>query len=72
VAVVTAPTPELVEKAADRLTTRLAGQRGPIRDAWQPDGGAFFERNGLFCTCSPISSRPSTNLIWRAREGEKI
>jgi hypothetical protein len=71
VAVVTAPTPELVEKAADRLTTRLAGQRGPIRDAWQPDGGAFFERNGLFCTCSPISSTPSTNLIWRAREGKK-
>ena len=41
VAVVTAPTPELVEKAADRLTARLAGQRGPIGDAWLADGGAL-------------------------------
>jgi uncharacterized protein len=47
VAVVTAPTPELVEQAADRLTARLAGRHGPIRDVWQEEGGAFFERNGL-------------------------
>jgi uncharacterized protein len=47
VAVVTAPTPELVDRASDSLTARLAGRHGPIRDAWLADGGAFFERNGL-------------------------
>jgi uncharacterized protein len=47
VAVVGAPTPELAERAADRLTARLAQRHGPIRDAWQVDGGTFFERNGL-------------------------
>ncbi|MBV8753768.1 MAG: MMPL family transporter [Hyphomicrobiales bacterium] len=47
VAVVTAPTQEQAEQAADRLTVRLAQSHGPIRDAWQADGGTFFERNGL-------------------------
>jgi uncharacterized protein len=47
VAVVTAPTQEQAEQAADRLTARLAQRHGPIRDAWQADGGTFFERNGL-------------------------
>jgi hopanoid biosynthesis associated RND transporter like protein HpnN len=65
VAVVTAPTPELVEKAADRLTARLAGQRGPIRDAWLADGGAFFERNGLLYL-QPDQLRQSVQGLTRA------
>jgi uncharacterized protein len=47
IVVVTAPTPELTEQAADRLSDRLAEWHGPIRNAWQADGGAFFQRNGL-------------------------
>jgi uncharacterized protein len=65
VAVVTAPTPEMVEQAADRLAARLAGRRGPIRDAWQADGGAFFERNG-FLFLPPDQLRQSVEGLSRA------
>lgn len=71
-AVVAAPTPELVEQAAERLTARLVGRHGPIRDPWQADGGAFFERNGLLflrpdqlgqsVRGSPAPGRSSSNL----------
>ncbi len=46
-AVVDAPTPELAEDAARRLTQRLDGERGVIRGAQQIPGGPFFQRNGL-------------------------
>jgi hopanoid biosynthesis associated RND transporter like protein HpnN len=65
VAVVTAPTPELVEKAADRLTVRLSGEHGPIRHAWQANGGAFFERNGLLYL-QPDQFRESVKGLTRA------
>jgi uncharacterized protein len=65
VAVVTAPTPELTEKAADRLAARLAGLHGPIRDAWQAGGGAFFERNGLLYL-QPDQLRQSVQGLARA------
>jgi uncharacterized protein len=65
VAVVSAPTPELVEKAADRLTARLAARHGPIRDAWQADGGVFFERNGLLYL-QPDQLRQSVHGLTRA------
>jgi hopanoid biosynthesis associated RND transporter like protein HpnN len=65
VAVVTAPTPELVEQAADRLTARLTARHGPIRDAWQADGGAFFERNGLLYL-RPDQLRQSVQGLTRA------
>jgi hypothetical protein len=65
VAVVTAPTPELVEKAADRLTARLSGEHGPIREAWQANGGAFFERNGLLYL-QPDQFRQSVKGLTRA------
>jgi uncharacterized protein len=65
VAVVTAPTPELVDQAADRLTARLAGRHGPIRDAWQANGGSFFERNGLLFL-RPDQLRQSVQGLTRA------
>src|SRR5437764_7268694 len=45
-AVVDAPTPELVEQAATKLAEALQG-RPVIRAVRQPQSGSFFERNGL-------------------------
>jgi uncharacterized protein len=45
--VVDAPTPELVEEAAARLVEGLAARRDVIRAVHQPQGGEFFQRNGL-------------------------
>jgi hypothetical protein len=47
VAVVEAPTPELVAQASDALTQRLAQQKEMFRSVRQPQGGAFFAQNGL-------------------------
>ncbi|NNM72472.1 MMPL family transporter [Enterovirga sp. DB1703] len=47
-AVVDGETPELAESAAARLTAALAEKPGPnIRKVWRPDGGPYFEKNGL-------------------------
>ena len=46
-AVVDAPTPELVEEATTRLTQALARNRDLIRGVQEPQSGKFFERNGL-------------------------
>src|SRR5579864_3371312 len=47
VAVIEAPTPELVAEASDALTKRLSPQKHLFRSIQQPQGGAFFERNGF-------------------------
>jgi uncharacterized protein len=47
VAVVEAPTPELVAQASDALTQRLSQQKEMFRSVRQPQGGAFFAQNGL-------------------------
>ena len=46
-AVVDAPTPELAALAADALTEKLKGQSDIFNAVRRPDGGAFFEKNGL-------------------------
>ncbi len=46
-AVVDAPTPELAGLAADALTQKLKGQSGIFKAVQRPDGGEFFEKNGL-------------------------
>lgn len=46
-AVVDAPTPELASLAADRLTERLRTKPDLFPEVRRPDGGAFFEKNGL-------------------------
>ena len=46
-AVIDAPTPELAEDAAQRLTERLSQQQSVIQGAQQLPGGPFFKRNGL-------------------------
>jgi uncharacterized protein len=45
--VVDAPTPELVEQAANRLEEALQSNPEMFLSVRQPNGGGFFERNGL-------------------------
>ena len=47
VAVIEAPTPELVAEASDALTARLSQQKNLFRSVQQPQGGAFFAQNGF-------------------------
>jgi uncharacterized protein len=47
IAVVNAPTPELVQEAAGVLAARLAEQKDLYRSIVQPQGGSFFAQNGL-------------------------
>ena len=47
VAVIEAPTPELVAEASDALTARLSPRKDLFRSIQQPQGGAFFEQNGF-------------------------
>ena len=47
VAVIDAQTPELADAAASALTAKLRQGARHVRGARQPEGGPFFERNGL-------------------------
>jgi uncharacterized protein len=45
--VIDGATPELADAASRRLTAALQGKSDLFRTVRRPDGGAFFERNGL-------------------------
>jgi uncharacterized protein len=47
VAVIEAPTPELVAEASDALNARLLQQKDLIRSVQQAQGGPFFAQNGF-------------------------
>ena len=47
IVVVNAPTPEDVEQAAAKLTAGLSARKDLIKSVREPQGGTFFERNGL-------------------------
>ena len=47
VAVIDAATPERAEEAADRLAASHASRAALFRSVERPDGGPFFDRNGL-------------------------
>jgi hopanoid biosynthesis associated RND transporter like protein HpnN len=47
VAVIDASTPEAADNAADALVNALASRPDLIRTVSRPDGGEFFERNGV-------------------------
>ncbi len=47
VAVVDAPTPELVDEATNALVTKLEPQKDLFHSIQQPKGGPFFAQNGL-------------------------
>jgi hopanoid biosynthesis associated RND transporter like protein HpnN len=46
-AVIDAPAPELADQAANELAAHLASQPQQFKDVTRPDGGSFFEHNGL-------------------------
>ena len=52
-AVIDAPTPELAQSAADRLTKRLQERHDEVRDANEGNGAPFFRRNGLLYLPEP-------------------
>ena len=46
--VIDGATPEATDAAAEKLTAKLAAEpRGALKGAWRPDGGDFFNKNGL-------------------------
>ncbi len=47
VAVIDAQTPEQADEAASRLTDALARHKDLLPLVYRPDGGAFFDKNGL-------------------------
>ena len=47
VAVIDAPTPELVDEATGDLVQRLSQQKDLFRSIEQPKGGPFFAQNGF-------------------------
>jgi uncharacterized protein len=60
--VVDAPTPELVEQASTRLAEALASRSDFIRVV-QPQGGRFFERNGLMYLPTGDVARLTDGLV---------
>jgi hopanoid biosynthesis associated RND transporter like protein HpnN len=63
VVVVDAVTPELAERAAALLTERLSLRSELFRTVRRPDGGAFFNRNGLLFLSVPDVSKATDELI---------
>ncbi len=64
--VVDAPTPELAEAAAGRLKQRLSTDTGLFQSVRQPDGGEFFEQNGLLFQ-TPEEVAKTTSQLTNAR-----
>jgi uncharacterized protein len=60
--VVQAPTPELVQQAADALMQRLSAGSSHIKSVQQTGGGAFFEQNGLLFLSTEDVARTTADL----------
>jgi hopanoid biosynthesis associated RND transporter like protein HpnN len=61
--VIDAPTPELADAATQSLAERLAGEHRFFRAVWRPDGGEFFEREGLLFGSTQDVSQTTQRLI---------
>src|SRR5215831_1150538 len=61
--VIDAPTPEMVEAATAKLVDALAARRDVIRTIHQPQGGEFFERNGLLYLPTAEVARLTQGLL---------
>ena len=64
--VVDGATPELAESAAAKLTEVLAADSARFRTVTRPDGGAFFDREGLLFG-SPAEVKASTAALIEAQ-----
>src|SRR5437762_2223415 len=71
-AVVDAPTPELVEEAATKLAEALTARPDVIRAVHQPQSGEFFERNGLLYLPTSEIERLTGGLIQGAPLLQKL
>ena len=66
VAVIDAPTPELVDEATDALVQRLSQQKALFHSIEQPKGGSFFAQNGfLFETTADLA--PQLKMLTQAQ-----
>ena len=61
-AVVDAPSPELVERASTRLATALQTDRQHIRAVETPQGGTFFTKNGMLYLPAPRLAQTAAGL----------
>jgi uncharacterized protein len=63
IAVIDATTPEAADDAADALVHELAPRSDVIRTVTRPDGGEFFEKNGILYLSPDEVERTTANLI---------
>src|SRR5262245_13346582 len=63
IAVIDATTPEAADEAADALANALGSRPGLIRSVSRPDGGEFFERNGILLLSLDEVQRTTAELI---------
>jgi uncharacterized protein len=67
IAVVDAPTPELVQAATDALATKLSQQKDLFRSIEEPQGGSFIAQNGLLFLPTDQLER-QTGLLTQAQK----
>ena len=63
VVVVDGATPELTEEAAAALAQSLSARSDLFRQVFRPDGGPFFDRNGLLFLSTEELSRTTEHMI---------
>jgi uncharacterized protein len=63
IAVIDASTPEAADDAADALVNGLASQSDVIRSVSRPDGGEFFERDGILLLSLDEVQHSTADLI---------
>ena len=61
--VVDGATPEQAESATAKLARRLQGRHDLFRAVWRPDGGTFFEREGLLFESTGDIEQTTQRLI---------
>ena len=66
IAVIDAPTPELVEAASAAVAQRLAQEKDLIHSVQQPKGGSFFAQNGLLFEPADDLA-PQMNMLTQAQ-----
>jgi hypothetical protein len=66
VVVIDAATPELAGSASDRLATKLGEDKALFPKIEQPDGGPFFEREGLLLALTPEQVTQTVKQLERA------
>lgn len=61
--VVDAATPEAAEATTARLAARLASDHAHFRAVWRPDGGPFFEHEGLLFESTDEVAQTTSRLV---------